>query len=75
MEDLLSGAGAGTRTYDQFANICMDHARSDPDNALPYFLLGIVAERFADAYNESPLSIAVSEKRRNSLKIWVQTFR
>ena len=74
LEDLLSDAGVGVRTYNQFANVCMDQARSNPNNALPYFLLGVVAERFADAYYEQPLSITISEKRRISLKTWVQNF-
>ena len=75
LEKLLSDAGTGVRNFDQFATECMVQARNDSGNALPYVLLGIVAERLADADRHEPLGIAESEMRSNTLKTWVQKFR
>jgi hypothetical protein len=74
LEKLLPVSGPGVKNYDEFAGVCIELAQKHSDNALPLFLLSVVAERFADAYREAPLSVAESQKRSNILINWVKKF-
>lgn len=74
LEELLPIAGSGVNSYYEFSNACIVSAQKHSENALPLFLLGVVAERFADAYSESPLSVDESQKRRTTLVNWVSKF-
>lgn len=75
MNDLiawLQKESGGVYTYRGFHERCMKLAANNPEHAAIYSILGTVATRFADEYDERPLPIEIAdsaiEELRNVLK-------
>jgi len=64
LEDLvktLEMSNYGVRSYEQFAQPCYKSVAEQPDHAIFFLSLSVLAERFVNQYDESPLTITVAD--------------
>ena len=62
----------GVRAYEQFAQLCYRSASVQPDHAIFFLTLSILAERFVDQYDDSPLAIMVADAQKEKILTIIQ---
>lgn len=70
LEDLvktLEVNNYGVRAYEQFAQLCYKSVVEQPDMAIFFLTLSVMAERFVNQYDESPLTITVADAQKNKI--------
>ena len=69
LEDLvktLEVNNYGIRAYEQFAQLCYKSIVEQPDMAIFFLTLSVMAERFVNQYDESPLTITVADAQKTA---------
>lgn len=57
----------GVDSFNKFADDCLELIKSDPDNAIHYLLLSIVARNFVEQVEGQPLSLGDAETERQRI--------
>jgi len=63
----LKSQHKGLRTYKTFQQRVLDLGTQDRDHYALYYLLGTLVGRFVDAYDESPLTLDVTDEAHKRL--------
>ena len=70
LEDLvktLEVNNYGVRAYEQVAQLCYKSIAEQPDMAIFFLTLSVMAERFVNQYDESPLTIAFADAQKDKI--------
>ncbi len=57
----------GVRAYEQFVQLCYQSAEKQSDHAVFFLTLSVLAERFVNQYDESPLTITVADAQKDKV--------
>jgi hypothetical protein len=67
LRKVLQKHNYGVRAYEQFSHRCNQSAQDQPDHAVFFLLLSVMADRFVNQYDESPLSITVANAQKDKV--------
>jgi hypothetical protein len=57
----------GVRAYENFSQICYQSVKDQPDHAVFFLALSILADRFVNQYDESPLTTTVADAQKDEI--------
>jgi len=57
----------GVRAYELFAQQCYQSAQVQTDHAVFFLTLSVMAERFVNQYDESPLTLTVADAQQEKV--------
>lgn len=69
--NIIEDYGKGVRAYSEFATAARDCIKTQPDQAVSYYLLSIAADRFVETYDDQPLLSQGAEDVFQSFKNYV----
>lgn len=69
--NIIESNGKGVGAYVECHRACRDQLATQSDNALSYFLLMFAAGRFADTYDDQPLTSPKAEEEFLNFKSYV----
>ncbi|CAB1079414.1 hypothetical protein D1AOALGA4SA_7128 [Olavius algarvensis Delta 1 endosymbiont] len=57
----------GVRAYEHFSQMCYQSAKDQPDHAVFFLTLSILADRFVNQYDESPLTTTAADAQKDEI--------
>jgi hypothetical protein len=57
----------GVRAYENFSQMCHQSAKKHPDHAAFFLCLALLADRFVNQYDESPLTISIADAHKDKV--------
>jgi hypothetical protein len=57
----------GVRAYENFSQMCYRSAKDQPDHAVFFLLLSVMADRFVNQYDESPLTTTAADAQKDEI--------
>jgi hypothetical protein len=57
----------GVRAYENFSQMCYQSVKDQPDHAVFFLTLSILADRFVNQYDESPLTTTTADAQKDEI--------
>jgi hypothetical protein len=73
--DVMQGDALGVQAYEECSRIAATAIAEQPGAAAPFLLLGMIANRFIDAYRDQPLSRKTAEDQAKRYVELCEAFR